>query len=121
MNKIIEDLAVLCKEAIESEAAASYTNGDNPTRFNGCSCMVNLKGDAQIEVDCGIGCKHDITIWGKDCPNVEESITKWLDENACEAEKWQDAYDSDPWRGVDVGCDPAFPHHGDFERWAYGC
>lgn len=120
MNKIIEDLAVLCKEAIESEARESYTNGDNPNHFGGCSCMVNLKGDTQIEVVCGFVGKHDVTIWGKDCPCVEKSVAVWLDENACEEEKWQDAYDSDPWRNVDVGCDPAFPHHGDFERWAYG-
>lgn len=120
MNKFIEELAVLCKEAIDSEAAASYTNGDNPNYFGGCSCMVNLKGDAQIEVVCGFVGKHDVIIWGKDCPNVEKSIAVWLDENACEEKKWQDAYDSDPWRGVDVGCDPAFPHYGDFERYAYG-
>lgn len=120
MNKIIEDLAVLCKEAIESEARESYTNGDNSNCFGGCSCMVNLKGDTQIEVICGVGGKHGVTIWGKDCPSVEKSIAAWLDENAREEDKWQDAYNSDQWRNVDEGCDPAFPHNGDFERWAYG-
>lgn len=32
----------------------------------------------------------------------------------------QEADDDNIYDDVDPGCDPAFPHYGDFERWAYG-
>ena len=121
-TKIIE-LARICKEAIEDEARASYKNGDNEHCFDGCACIITLKNGDQIEVEVDadmFSISHKVTIWGHNCENIERAIEEWLDANADEFGAWQDEHDSDPWRDVDEGCDPAFPHHGDFERWAYG-
>ena len=118
MNKIIEDLAVLCKEAIESEARESYNNGDNRHSFNGCSCLVDVNA-IEVEVDLFQN-SHKVTICGHNCPNVENAIKAWLDEKADAVGAWLDEHDNDKDKYVDKGCDPAFPHHGDFERWAYG-
>ncbi|WP_333615642.1 hypothetical protein [Bacteroides pyogenes] len=120
MRKIIEELSKKCKEAIERAASESYDDG-NFDNFNGCSCLIDLQGDNQIEVCCDYNGKHEVTIYKDiECPNIEKVIAKYLDDNADEETAWKDAYDKDIWRGVDTGCDPAFPHGGDFERWAYG-
>lgn len=119
-TKIIE-LAKICKEAIESEARESYKNGDNAHRFNGCYCSIK-QDDSCVEICCHEDGTHEVLINRKflEYGNTERAIEEWLDANADEVRAWQDEYDSDPWRDVDEGCDPAFPHYGDFERWAYG-
>lgn len=80
-----------------------------------------MNDNIQIEVSV-YGCNiYDVVIYGdNEYPNIEKAIEDFLSENADLQMSWQAAYDNDEWRGVDSGCDPAFPHHGDFERWAYG-
>lgn len=123
MKKAIETLCVKCKEAIESAARESYSDGSNPQEFDGCSATVDLKGRDQIEVSCDrkgsfevVACKENMN----EVPNVEKAIQDYLSVNADPQAEWQGEYDNDDWQDVDPGCDPAFPHCGDFERWAYG-
>lgn len=123
MNKAVEKLCAKCKEAIESAARESYNDGTNPDEFGGCCALVGLKGKDQIEVSCDRHGAHEVAIYKEDMnelPNIEKAITDYLDANTDEQGEWQDEYDNDDWRDVDPGCDPAFPHYGDFERWAYG-
>lgn len=112
-----------CKQAIEDAAYESYQNGDNPDRFDGCTALVDLTGDAQIEATVDRKGNYEVNVYhdsGNETPNFEKFLTDWLTAHADPEGQWQDAYDSDDWRDVDPGCDPAFPHYGDFERWAYG-
>lgn len=121
MKKCIADLSEKCEEEIEDAAYESYHNGDNPNYFEGCTCRFDLNDNIQIEVSV-YGCNiYDVVIYGdNEYPNIEKAIEDFLSENVDPQMSWQAAYDNDEWRGVDSGCDPAFPHHRDFERWAYG-
>lgn len=121
MKKAVEKLCVKCKEAIESAARQSYDDGTNPCRYGGCSAMVGLDNGAQVEISAMKDGTHEVLVYHKNAnetPNIEKAIKDYLDANADEQDEWQDEYDNDDWRGVDPGCDPAFPHYGDFERWA---
>lgn len=122
MEKTLENLCKLCKQAIEEAAYDSYAE-DCTNRFEGCSAMVDLVNDAQIEVTSDKNGLHEVCVYhhnGNETPRLELHIKRWLDIHADEQAQWQEAYDNDEWRDVDPGCDPAFPHFGDFERWAYG-
>ena len=122
MRQIIEELAKKCKESIEDAAYYSYSDGSNPYRFDGCWSKVKLDGDDVIEIVCDKRGCHDVAISKKhlEYPNVEQVLAEYLDANADECGAWQDSYDNDMWRTVAPGCDPAFPRHGDFERWVFG-
>lgn len=123
MKKLIEELALRCKDAIEQAASESYSNGDNPNSFDGCSCSLDLKDSDVIEIYCDEKGNHEVHIIKENCnlvENIENAITEYLDCSADEFSAWQVEFDNDMWRDVDPGCDPAFPHRGDFERWAYG-
>lgn len=119
MKKVIKKLAEVCKEAIEQAARESYA--DNPCCFDGCSCLMDLQGDDQIEVYCDSNGKCEVLIYKRvECLNVEKALEAYLDANADPEGAWQEEFDGDMWKDVEPGCDPAFPHRGDFERWAYG-
>lgn len=121
MKKILDYLCSKCKEEIEKEAYKSYD--EEPYHFEGCYAMVDLKGNSQIEVTCKKNGTHEVLIYhdsGNEDSNLEKYITDYLDNNADEQAQWQDAYDNDDWRDVDPGCDPAFPHVGDYERYKFG-
>lgn len=121
MNKLLADLSEICKEEIEDAAYESYHNGDNSDCFNGCGCRFFLNDNIQIEISAFGSNKYEVAIYGNnEYPNIEKAIEAFLSEKANPQMSWQVAYDNDEWRGVDSGCDPAFPHHGDFEKWAYG-
>lgn len=116
------DLLHECKAVLEQAARDSYNDG-NTDCFNGCDCMVDLDNDAQIEISADKYCEIEVVILHNDnneLPNFESYIKSYLDGNVNLQDEWQDEYDHDDWRNVDPGCDPAFPHYGDFERWAYG-
>ena len=49
MDKVIMDLCERCKDALETAARSSYNNGDNPDWFDGCSTIVELASENQIE------------------------------------------------------------------------
>lgn len=121
MKTCIADLAEKCKEEIEDAAYESYYNGDNPNYFTGCTCCFLLNDNIQIEIstfDCN---QYEVTLCrDNEYPNIEKSIEDFLSANADPSLCWQSAYDNDVWRNVDAGCDPAFPRHGDFEKWAHG-
>lgn len=51
--------------------------------------------------------------------NIEKNIADNLIDMDDVLYTYQMAH-NDYWDDVDDGCDPAFPHYGDFERWAYG-
>lgn len=120
---MLVDLCKKCREAIESAAADTYNDGYDVDYFSGyCNTTVKLEKDVEIEIICEddvhtVAVCHHTT---GELTNIENYIAQYLDKNADEAAAWQDAYDNDDWRDVDPGCDPAFPHYGDFERWAYG-
>ncbi|MDD6541767.1 MAG: hypothetical protein PUF32_05640 [Prevotella sp.] len=123
MDKVIMDLCERCKDALETAARTSYNNGDNPDWFDGCHTIIDLAGEAQIECTVDRKGNHEVLIYhesNNETPNLEKAIADWLDDNVDEEAEWQDEYDHDDWRDVDPGCDPAFPHYGEFERWAYG-
>lgn len=121
MKKCIADLAEKCKEEIEDAVYESYYNGDNPNYFTGCTYRFFLNDNIQIEISTFGSNKYEVTLCGdNEYPNIEKAIEAFLSEKANPQMSWQAAYDNDEWRGVDSGCDPAFPHHGDFEKWAYG-
>lgn len=121
MKKRIADLVEKCKEEIEDAAYESYYNGNNPNHYNGCTCSFYLNDNIQIEISTFGSNKYEVTLCGdNEYPNIEKAIEAFLSEKANPQMSWQAAYDNDEWRGVDSGCDPAFPHHGDFEKWAYG-
>ncbi|WP_028896717.1 hypothetical protein [Prevotella sp. HUN102] len=120
MKKFIEEFGKQLKEAIEQAAHDSYYENDK-YYFDGCSCLIDLLDDDQIEVGCDKHGRHEVRIYkDTELPNLEEAIADYLDANADPEGAWQEEYDGDMWRDVDYGCDPAFPHRGDFERWAYG-
>lgn len=122
MEKTLENLCERCKQAIEDAAYNSYSEG-SPESFEGCSAMVDLDNDAQIEITSDRRGLHEVCVYhhnGNETPRLERYIKEWLDARTDEPGQWQEAYDNDDWRDVDPGCDPAFPHYGDFERWAYG-
>lgn len=111
-----------CKSAVEQAARDSYNDGDTD-EFEGCTCLVDLANNAQVELSVDRRCETEVVILhnnGNELPNLEGYIKRWLDKNTDPQGEWQGEYDTDIWRGVDPGCDPAFPHYGDFERWAYG-
>lgn len=123
MRKCLADLAEKCKEGIEETAYESYYNGDNPNYFEDCKYSFDFNDKVFIEVSALGGYKYEVAIyeeWGKEYPNIEKAIEDFLSANADPSSSWQAAYDNDEWRGVDSGCDPAFPRQGDFEKWAYG-
>ena len=118
----IESLCEKCRKAIEAAAYDSYFDG-NANDFGGCACVVPLKGEDEISISCDAHGCHEVEIYksdGVEVLNVERAIADYLDENANEYEERERACNNDPWRDVAPGCDPAFPHYGDFERWAYG-
>lgn len=111
-----------CKSAVEQAARDSYNDGDTD-EFEGCTCLVDLANNAQVELSVDRHCETEVVILhnnSNELPNLEGYIKRWLDKNTDPQGEWQGEYDTDIWRGVDPGCDPAFPHYGDFERWAYG-
>lgn len=121
MKKILTRLCERCKAVIEDAAYGSYD--DNPDGFDGCHAMLDLDNNAQIEITCDRHGSHEAVAYHENMhptPLLEKHLEEYLDAHADEQAQWQDAYDSDDWRGVDPGCDPAFPHYGDFELWAYG-
>lgn len=123
MTMKLQTLLDKCKAGIEQAARDSYNNGDNINMFDGCYCTIDLDNNSQIEISADRHCELEVIIYHDDCnelPNFESYIKSWLDANADPQAEWQDEYDHDDWRDVDPGCDPAFPHYGDFERWAYG-
>lgn len=121
MKKRIADLAEKCKEEIEDAAYESYYNGDNPNYFTGCTSRFFLNDNIQIEISTFGSNEYEVVIYGdREYPNIEKAIEDFLLSNADPSLCWQSAYDNDVWRNVDSGCDPAFPCHGDFEKWAYG-
>lgn len=120
MKKRIADLAEKCKEEIEDAAYESYYNGDNPNYFTGCTSRFFLNDNIQIEISTFGSNEYEVVIYGdREYPNIEKAIEDFLLSNADPSLCWQSAYDNDVWRNVDSGCDPAFPCHGDFEKWAY--
>lgn len=122
MKKLVKDLADKCKDAIEQAAHDSYYDNDTDF-FDGCSCLLDLKGDDQVEVGCDSQGRYEVVFYKEnenDCANIVSVIEQYLAKNADARQSWQEEFDNDIWRDVDPGCDPAFPHHGDFERWAYG-
>lgn len=123
MSTILSTLCEKSKEAIETAARDSYNDGRNPDRYDGCTALVDLHNDAQIEVYQDKKGRYEVNIYHKsnnETPLIEAAIEDYLSENADPQGEWQDEYDNDDYRDVDPGCDPAFPHYGDFERWAYG-
>lgn len=120
MKKILESLCKKCKEHAEDKAMMSYETGQ--TSFRGFYCAVEFENKDYIEIYCDENGFHDvyISIGENEKPNIEKFIAMYLDENAKENEIWQQEYENDDSCDVDPGCDPAFPHYGDFERWAYG-
>lgn len=124
MKKLVKKLAESCKEAIENAAYESYSDGTNPYSYDGTDCIVKFSSEQYDTIEVS-SCKegtHEVFVCHKnnEYPNIEHAIEAYLNANANELGVWTDAFDNDIWRGVDPGCDPAFPHHGDFERWAYG-
>lgn len=123
MSTILSKLCEKSKEAIETAARDSYNDGTNPDIYEGCSALVDLDKEAQIEVYQDKKGRYEVNIYHKsnnETPLIEAAIEDYLSENADPQGEWQDEYDNDDYRDVDPGCDPAFPHYGDFERWAYG-
>ncbi len=120
MKKLVKELCEKCKDAIEQAAYDKYYNGEDLEGT--CYALVKLDKGVEIEVDW-VDDTHEVIIYhATDCDlrNIEAAISAYLNAYADEPNAWQDAYDHDDWRDVDPGCDPAFPHYGDFERWAYG-
>lgn len=116
----IDNLCNRCKDAIEDAARESYNEG-NVDSLCDCSATIDV-GPVQIEIVLKNDGSHEVTVFHKnnnESPNVEKRIEDYLDAHADEQGAWQDEYDNDIYRDVDSGCDPAFPHCGDFERWAY--
>ena len=108
-------------EGIESKIASVYAMDSN------CEYMYfEILFDTFnviIEYSCRNG-ETDITLFPyrgltDEHPNVEKFIRDRLIDMDDILYTCQMAY-KDYWDGVDDGCDPAFPHYGDFERWAYG-
>jgi len=122
MRQIIDKLAEACREAVEKTAYESYYNGVNPNSFDGCCCSVKLYGCDAIEVSCYNDGTYEVFICHKESQylNVEQAIADYLGTHADPLGAWQEADDDNIYEDVDPGCDPAFPHYGDFERWAYG-
>ncbi|MDT3388107.1 MAG: hypothetical protein LIR46_10170 [Bacteroidota bacterium] len=122
MKKFIEKIGKQLKDAAENAAYESYAENDV---FDGCFARVDID-NVTYEVECDTDGAHTVMVcnnnhnYGVEYPNIEQAIAAYLDDNADELATWQDACDNDIYRGVDPGCDPAFPHRGDFERWAYG-
>ena len=122
MKKFIEKIGKQLKEAAENAAYESYSDS---YEFDGCLARVKV-GNVTYDVECAADGAHIVMIcnhnhnYGDEYPNIENALAAYLDAHADEQAAWQDAYDNDTYRGVDPGCDPAFPHYGDFERWAYG-
>lgn len=122
MKQLVKDLAERCKDAIEYAAYESYSENEE-YHFCGCSCLIDLKGDEQIDVYCDALNNFEVTFYKdneNECANITSEIVQYLKDNANPEQHWQEAYDEDIWKDVEPGCDPAFPHYGDFERWAYG-
>lgn len=111
MKKCIADLAEKCKEEIEDAVYESY--------YKGCTCRFFLNDNIQVEISTFGSNEYEVAIYGdREYPNIEKVIEDFLSANVDPSSCWQSAYDNDEWRNVDSGCDPAFPDHGDFEKWA---
>lgn len=129
MKKFIEKIGKQLKDAVENAAYESYAENydsyEEGYEFRGCFAR-SMAGNATYEVECEPDGAHIVMVcndnhnYGVEYPNIEQALADYLDAHADEQAAWQDAYDNDTWRDVDPGCDPAFPHYGDFERWAYG-
>lgn len=121
-DELLDSLKVECEKAASESYHDGYDEGDY-IHFKGCSVSVDWIDDMNIDIEVDENGCHEVCIWHKsrnETPLVEKFIADWLDENVDEQAEWQYEYDHDDWRDVDPGCDPAFPHYGDFERWAYG-
>ena len=123
--KALDNIKKQCAKAIEDAAYESY-NEYMSDGFEAAKAEVDVNG-INIEVNAtkthkGVVC-FEVFIdhkSGNEVQNVEMDIEKYLSDNCDLDEEWHEAYENDDWRDVDPGCDPAFPHYGDFERWAYG-
>lgn len=124
MKNLVRKFAEACVEPLNEAAYKSYWN--DPEDFQNCSCLVNITDDIQVEVYAFY--KNDtvnfqVTIYhssDNETPNIDNEIANYLSCKCNLRWKWQEARDDYMHRDIDPGCDPAFPHYGDFERWAYG-
>ena len=118
LEKIIKTI----NNEIENKIATEYAMDSNVSdmffvvRFDTFS--------VEISHDCTTG-ENEVLVMPKGnglvefYNNIEKSIANNLIDMDDVLYTCQMAY-KDYWDGVDDGCDPAFPHYGDFERWAYG-
>lgn len=122
--KALDVIKKKCAEAIESAAYESYYEftsygfeyASAVVKHNGVNIEINAKNDrCVVSYEILVDHKSD-----NEVPNVENEIEEYLSVNCDLVKEWQEAYENDEYRDVDPGCDPAFPHYGDFERWAYG-
>lgn len=118
LEKIIKTI----NNAIETQIATEYALNSNVSDM-----FFVVKFDTfsvEISHECTNG-ENEVLVTpnGNGLVDSYSNIEKTIADNLMDMDDilytCQMAY-ADYWDGVDDGCDPAFPHYGDFERWAYG-
>ena len=119
----LENIIKTVNGAIENKIATEYALNSN---VNDMFFTIEFNTfSVEISHDCLNG-ENEVLVTPKGNGLVEfySNIEKNIADNLIDMDDVLYTYQmahNDYWDGVDDGCDPAFPHYGDFERWAYGC
>ena len=121
MKAILDNLNKRCKEALEEAAYDAYQEERTET-FETAKTTVSLK-NASFELNAtklGNEILFEVEIdHNRDLENIVEEIVNYLERNCDPENAWDTAYFEDMDKACDTGCDPAFPHYGDYESYRY--